>query len=566
MDVEPRLRKIRSLHDATIARVTDTRCLSRVHHPHGIEKQMTEEHPAEALTRELGKTAEAAGHRWSIKRLGIPVAAVGGAVTAITAILRYLEVLRTAWGWSLLAAVMVLVVYFVGAWARRRFPHVRLFIDYVLNRPPPRPSVEGFLRTKGAMPYRFGENLPQRSHEVHGLLERIRLYPFTILVGQVGSGKTSLLDCGLRAAAEGELDVRVFRLEKSPQERLTSVVSDTANRDTDKPLVLCIDQFDEVFPAVSHEERLAFMRQLQMLLQESNFKVVIALRNDFHDLLSKLCREVDPEQRTFNLQRVYWLELMSEEQAKYALEEILKPISDIDESHRHHTEPFIEEIVKQLKVPADLRQKERRMVVSPLDLQIAIDTIVTLRAHFDVSDLNRYGTARGLLSAYLHQNLKSLSLPEGVTRKDILPILCELVNPSQTKRVCNAAEIARNIKKPIDPSSIQSLLESLQDSKLVTAKPPDGFELVHDWLAKAVTQAQESAEHEEEALRNQRKVKRKHTFIVAATSALVALMAYTGWWGTPTTLIDTKSVVSTPTLVSNKRLLQVITNRSQTGF
>ena len=456
------------------------------------------DHPGDSLAPKVSNWAKAKGivGVWFKKELKLIVAGVTAIIAAIGVISKQLELLGKVPTWVVLVLLPLLIAAIVLSWAYSRFEKFGFLIDRVLKRSTALPPIDQILQPKGATPYQVGEKLPQRTQETRKLYEKILANHFTILVGPVGSGKTSLLGAGLGSTANDKYDVQIFKSDKELQERLANLVDAHTESTLRKPLLICLDQFDALFTTITEKKQIAVMNTLVALIERQRASVVIAIRNDFHDLLGQLCDKADPQRKALDTQNTFWLGLLSPEQARLVLEEILEPILVLDRTRKYEVSEFIESVVDQLKAPDDLRKFDRSLVVSPLDIQIVIDMMVSIRAHFNTSALTENGKTQGLLSAYLDHNLNGIKLPDGISQHDALLILYQLITPSGTKRTRNEIEIAEDLEEKIPAAGIKKLLESLQRCKLLSYKPPNGFELVHDWLARIIKEKKEVSERE----------------------------------------------------------------------
>ena len=141
---------------------------------------------------------------------------------------------------------------------------------------------------KGLLPYEGTDKVKffGRSKIVDELVEKVRNQSLVILVGDTGSGKSSLTRAGLlpRLKEEGYHIFDVIRpgsnplieLKKKVIDRLSSIPEDS------KGAIATIDQYEEIFTRIWDEEKRAkFSGELKKLLNAHNLKVVLTLRIDF---------------------------------------------------------------------------------------------------------------------------------------------------------------------------------------------------------------------------------------------------------------------------------------------
>jgi WD40 repeat protein/DNA-binding winged helix-turn-helix (wHTH) protein len=195
-----------------------------------------------------------------------------------------------------------------------------------------------------------------REDETEILATRLRESKFIALVGASGTGKSSLARAGLVPAirnitADGQRwDVKVFRPSNSPFNRLASVLMEasaepasnkeiedlaerlresptslithirSAHAGTASPVLLLIDQFEEVFTSSNGPvEENSFIANIVSLVSspDPNILVVLTLRTDF---LARLEKEY-PELWHFVSEHLYWVRELSIENLRRAIEE-----------------------------------------------------------------------------------------------------------------------------------------------------------------------------------------------------------------------------------------------------
>jgi len=157
-----------------------------------------------------------------------------------------------------------------------------------------------------------------REAEIDDMLQYLRHQRFLVVIGDSGSGKSSLISAGLLPKLNessffppGYWLVRTMRPGIQPLQSLlqvigadltqsTQAISDllTANPPAQR-LLLVIDQFEELFTQVSQQDKADFIAVLKALRETGSCAVVIALRGDFFytDLKSSDLWPVVPSER-----------------------------------------------------------------------------------------------------------------------------------------------------------------------------------------------------------------------------------------------------------------------------
>ena len=160
----------------------------------------------------------------------------------------------------------------------------------VLPAPPcPYPGMAPFAPDQQR--YFFG-----RDKEIRDGVARLRFSPFLMVIGASGSGKSSLVNVGLlpalRQIAERngeEVDILSMRPGLTPQQRLADLfglqVADLPGITSKTPVILVIDQFEEVFTQASESVRTDFLALLADLIGRDTLRIVTTVRADFYPAL-----------------------------------------------------------------------------------------------------------------------------------------------------------------------------------------------------------------------------------------------------------------------------------------
>lgn len=143
-----------------------------------------------------------------------------------------------------------------------------------------------------------------RDKEIAEAVQLLRLHPFLAVIGSSGSGKSSLVFAGIlpalrRASHFGRdrLAVKTLRPGAAPLEALASALEADANEPdlvraataaaAEAPLLLVIDQYEELFTTSEQGQRAAFQAVLSLLSAVSGLLIVLTMRADFYpDLMN----------------------------------------------------------------------------------------------------------------------------------------------------------------------------------------------------------------------------------------------------------------------------------------
>lgn len=144
--------------------------------------------------------------------------------------------------------------------------------------------------------YFFGREQPVRA-----LLDRLSQNRFLAVIGPSGSGKSSLVRAGLlpelagdRIPGSRDWQVEIITPGPYPLQTLTHALDQ--HRNGDQPVVLFVDQFEELFTLCSNEdEQRTFIKRLNEETNDLNTqtRIIIAIRGDFLDRCAQFQESAD---------------------------------------------------------------------------------------------------------------------------------------------------------------------------------------------------------------------------------------------------------------------------------
>jgi hypothetical protein len=424
---------------------------------------------------------------------------------------------------SLLAIAIVI-------WVVAKFPSVRFRMWRLFFRKKRFLPSEAPLLFRGLQPYHVGDHLPGRRSEGERCSLQLMEQPFMVLEGESGCGKSSLLNAILLPKALGLYRGVRVRLADDPYgntgralepfdnskkisigdaEGMAAALAELGSRrvslepgaasQTEKPLLLCIDQFEELF-SMNDRIRVAYMEVLREALLAGQVRLLIVIRLDFSDLLINLCREIDSEGKVFKVENFYVLKPFRKVQALGVLHEIFAPLVNENEEIEAHLEPFEEALVSELlQPPRDKRLcQEDEKTVLPAELQMVGQMIESLGVdHFTSKSFRGHGGRNGLLNSYVQQAKVYVSRM-GVQGDKGLLILRQLIPRERTRRAFSAQAIAITLGIPV--AQVKRSLDAFTDLRLVNRVPrgtdgdgeEDGemrYELMHEHLAQVLNDA-----------------------------------------------------------------------------
>jgi hypothetical protein len=416
--------------------------------------------------------------------------------------------------WSLVLAF--------GLFLLVRFPRLARRITRVLLGPPQLPT--GLPRLfRGPRPYGQDEVLPGRQQECNDCWQQLRAAPFFILEGESGCGKSSLLHAALLQRAGLVCRVVTCRLADDPLGKLYAALRQEPYRPAatpptpetlataiaqaaaaaPMPLLLAIDQGEELFVTVRDAVREAYLRVLQAAIAAGQLRVLITIRSDFRDLLDRLCRVLDPQHRTFDLGQYYTLHAFRARQARAVLDEILRPAVVQDAGLRQQLDDFAGVLVDDLlRPPRDPRLcQEDEKTVLPVELQTVGMLLETVGfQQMSVAGLRRQGGKAGLMRTYIGEAKKYAWHKTAVPEDQTLRMLQQLISPAGTKWAQTAADIGQALGTPAAQAA--QVLDAFTEKYLVNRLPAEAaseleddpvgaqrYELRHEYLVQILAEA-----------------------------------------------------------------------------
>lgn len=351
-------------------------------------------------------------------------------------------------------------------------------------------------RVQGAnRPYKFLDYYEEEDAEIYfgrelesrALLSKVLSSRLTLLYGVSGTGKTSLINAGLRPLAKAEgFDVVSARLVHDPVEVLRTAVRSCMTKAPDgEPgqrvddrvtrhmvrhqvkLIIAVDQFEELFIHHGRETMVDFARELERLRANPYVpvKFLLSIREDYLPYVS----ELDPH--VPDLFRSY-LRLHPLTSAQ-ALEAVVRPAQRYELAYeRGLAERIVSDLTYEGVEPPQLQ------IVCDQLFDLAADGIIGTRAY------ERLGRVRGMLGNYTNDVVRRLPR----ARKSLaIDLLKYLVTAHGTKDSVTATTLGRRFRCPDE--EIEEVIGFLiRDRLLRRVENVLGptYELTHDYLAHEI--------------------------------------------------------------------------------
>ena len=411
-----------------------------------------------------------------------------------------------------------------------RFPRVAYAVTKWIV-PPPNPRSPGPRVFRGPVSFQAAESKQfyGRGADADDCWDCIQRKPFFVLEGESGCGKSSLLNvillprasqkfrvvscrCGedpfgkLRSALLGERYERDRRHGKPALKEAIERVTQGSGDAEPRPLLVCIDQFEELFVTVKDVVRRQFFLVLKDAIEDGKLRLMVAVRKDFADLLVDARRDVDPDNSAFVFDResYYTLRSFTKEQAEAVLLRLL------DDGEVHGGDPLTRQDVKDfggvlvqelLRPPLDKRlSEEDEHRVLPVELQMVGWTYESiLGRRFSAAEFRRLGGKAGLFRHYIEDAKDYVFRKTGISGEDSLRVLRRLINPAGTKTEQSVADIETSAG--LSAAQVDKILQAFAECFLVRELPSEQteavkesmpsrrYELMHEHLGQLLDEA-----------------------------------------------------------------------------
>lgn len=338
-----------------------------------------------------------------------------------------------------------------------------------------------------------------RDDEIDNLLSIVSSWPITILVGESGTGKTSLIHAGLFPKVEAMLWKFVwtrpfdnpteyiknmiwssfFKGKINSTKCLLDVMKEAADACRPHKLLIIMDQFEDVLNCTT-QKTLDELSYCLMVVQAAtvipNVRVLISYRDDAAVKLNKrLLKNITGSAQQFPSVE---LERLTRDGATDALLVGLK-------NARIGLDPRRDEGQKELKdiILDDVQKMDDR--VYPPYIQMVAETLckaidqntplITREMYF-----NQFKSAENIIASYLIEQLSQFENQKDKAER----ILISLTSSMGSKSKKNIFELCQETE--IEFNEMKEILDKMVDIRIARKVQDNEFEVIHDYLAKLV--------------------------------------------------------------------------------
>ena len=324
-----------------------------------------------------------------------------------------------------------------------------------------------------------------RDAEIEELYERVFESNLILLYGASGTGKTSLVQCGLANQFDDRDWLPLFiRREEHIMTSLGRALAKAAHKplpadmpltkkirslylDFYKPIYLIFDQFEELFILGPEEEQIRFFESVKELLDsELQCKILLSMRGEYLDKLSKY---------ELTIPSLFDNRLYLERMSRRNLQDVIDHTADSFGIEIAEKEKTTNLIIDNITDP--------KGVVELTNLQIYLDKLyrkdlerrgnTTRPVRFDQDLLESTRQLEDVLSDFLEEQLQTLEAElteKGIAQKGVpLDLLFILVTEDGTKKTVVTDLIRDQLqkRKGVRPEIVDYCLRRFEDLKIV---------------------------------------------------------------------------------------------------
>jgi HEAT repeat protein len=338
-----------------------------------------------------------------------------------------------------------------------------------------------------------------RNREISDLVSMVCYRPISLLVGETGIGKTSIIHAGLFPHLKTmDWNCIILRPLDDPQKYIKEVLwqtffqgsldknkslydvfKDAAQKVKPKKILVVIDQFEEVLSCPKFfDELILALAAVQASTIMPNLKVLVSFREDFRITINdKILNKV-----AGSSQRFPTLELqgIGKEGAREAIVAILKNIGiGFDPSSYISEKPLIEIILDDLKNKDDLIYPPfLQMILESLFIRVANRNPPLITIQIYQEELK--GT-NDIIANYLFNQLNEFG-DKQETAKKILKTLTSSDGTKAKKKTLD--DLSHETEIPLE--EVKNVTSMMVESRMLRPLEKKEFELIHDFLGKII--------------------------------------------------------------------------------
>ena len=354
-----------------------------------------------------------------------------------------------------------------------------------------------------------------RDEEVKQLYEKTFQSNLLLVYGASGTGKTSLIQCGLANCFESHdwLDIPIRRvadinksLEKALKDKIgneTEFIDDELEicDKTDlsplarqiknlrlkyfKPIYLIFDQFEELYILGKKDEQTEFYKNIKQLLSLNQpVKIIISIREEYLGHLYYFERIVPDI-----LRKKLRVEPMTLDKVSKVMHGINNPEKSLVTLQKGEEETLIQAIFDKLR--------EDKISIELPYLQVLLEKMYRDKTHdykpqpttstaLGLDDLSKIGDIGDILFDLLNGLILQLNTDKNIESETVWEILSCLVTVEGTKEPLSLSELQRQVTE-IEENTLVEILHFFVRKRILRFDENENlYEIAHDSLAKQI--------------------------------------------------------------------------------
>jgi hypothetical protein len=408
-----------------------------------------------------------------------------------------------------------------------RSQRVRLVVTTLLRgMPKVRPASLAIFRGPVAYASQDTDRFFGREREIELCMRGLEQYPFLLIDGESGTGKSSLVNAGLLPKLGGHYNLIQCRPTEDPLGRLFCAIQKeeyTGSRKHvttrqvlgalgstigDEKTLIFIDQFEDLFITVGSRLQRRFMKVLRDAIRAKKLHLLVVVRSQFLGALVKACVDSDPMLQVFHVQNCVTIRPFSKERAATVLTRMLTSLYEGNPLLRQQLDDFVGALVGELlSNPAAPRSRAlAKGSVLPVELQIVGMSLESLGTEYmSASKLRAAGGKVGMFRLYVDEAKEHVRRKAQASGLELDLVLQRLVKAAQSSEALTPEAIA--LQTRMSPARVQEILLALGDEYLVKQSAhadsvggegtptQQRYALMHGYLAEVLVDVAEGRLH-----------------------------------------------------------------------
>ncbi len=363
-----------------------------------------------------------------------------------------------------------------------------------------------------------------RTEEIEILYNMVFQTDLLVVYGASGTGKTSLIQCGLASRFQSHEWLSIFirrgnNLNQSLEKAIIENGGDGAIQDDEldwlesdwaggestkpdgasalskrfkaiylrhfKPLYLIFDQFEELFILGSKEEQDTFIGAVkEILLLKQPIKIIISIREEYLGYLYDFERQL-PQL----LRKRLRVEPMTLEKVSAVIQGVATLPDSLIRLLKADENIFAEKVFQKIKgeekkISIDLPYLQ--VFLDKLYLEITHDETRSNEALFQVSELEKTGEMGDVLRDFLDEQVMLIGKSLNIKTEVIWRILSPFITLEGTKEPLSLKEVTNRLPD-LANEMISAVIHAIENKRILRFSEKDGlYEIAHDSLARQI--------------------------------------------------------------------------------